>query len=43
MATTNHERVGTAEISSRAPEQVVRTATEKNRTLKFTSQGFETE
>ena len=32
-----------AEIPSGAPDQVVRTVTENSRTLKFTSQGFETE
>jgi hypothetical protein len=32
-----------AEIPSGAPDQVVRTVTENCRTLKFTSQGFETE
>ena len=32
-----------AEIPDGAPEQVVRTVTENSRTLKFTSQGFETE
>ena len=32
-----------AEIPSGAPENVVRTVTEKSRTLTFTSQGFETE
>jgi predicted AAA+ superfamily ATPase len=32
-----------AEIPAGAPEQVVRTVTENSRTLKFTSQGFETE
>ena len=33
----------TADIPSGAPDQVVRTVTENSRTLKFTSQGFETE
>jgi hypothetical protein len=32
-----------AEIPSGAPDQVVRTVTENCRTLKFSSQGFETE
>jgi hypothetical protein len=32
-----------AEIPTGAPEQVVRTVTENSRTLKFTTQGFETE
>jgi hypothetical protein len=32
-----------ADIPSGAPDQVVRTVTENCRTLKFTSQGFETE
>jgi hypothetical protein len=32
-----------AEIPAGAPENVVRTVTENSRTLKFTSQGFETE
>ena len=32
-----------AEIPSGAPDHVVRTVTENSRTLKFTSQGFETE
>jgi hypothetical protein len=32
-----------AEIPSGAPNHVVRTVTENSRTLKFTSQGFETE
>jgi hypothetical protein len=32
-----------AEIPSGAPDQVVRTVTENCRTLKFASQGFETE
>jgi hypothetical protein len=32
-----------AEIPSGAPDHVVRTLTENSRTLKFTSQGFETE
>jgi len=32
-----------AEIPSGTPENVVRTVTENSRTLKFTSQGFETE
>ena len=32
-----------AEIPDGAPEHVVRTVTENSRTLKFTSQGFETE
>ena len=32
-----------AEIPSGAPDNVVRTVTENSRTLKFTSQGFETE
>lgn len=32
-----------AEITSGAPEQVVRTVTENSRTLKFTSQAFESE
>lgn len=32
-----------AEIPSGAPDQVVRTVTENSRTLKFTSQGFESE
>jgi hypothetical protein len=32
-----------AEIPSGVPDHVVRTVTENSRTLKFTSQGFETE
>jgi hypothetical protein len=32
-----------AEIPAGAPDNVVRTVTENSRTLKFTSQGFETE
>jgi hypothetical protein len=32
-----------AQIPSGAPDHVVRTVTENCRTLKFTSQGFETE
>jgi hypothetical protein len=32
-----------AEIPTGAPDQVVRTVTENSRTLKFTTQGFETE
>jgi hypothetical protein len=32
-----------AEIPDGAPDHVVRTVTENSRTLKFTSQGFETE
>jgi hypothetical protein len=32
-----------AEIPSGAPDQVVRTVTENCRTMKFTSQGFESE
>ncbi len=32
-----------AEVPGGAPENVVRTVTENSRTLKFTSQGFESE